>query len=234
MKKTNHIFRHSNILRRQNLNSRRILKKKKIQKPTLTSQFKNTRSSAIFFPRLNRTMAVAIFVAILFAFAWSGRVATVSAYKHREHLEPAIVSESARTTRGRSARDMQYARSNTQGLDVTPDLKTTGQKFSSDEYHTLSSLTPDNAVSDDSPVTPKVDAYPPLTVADSSPLVPPPQSFITRSRYVGSNPYLYGGVGGGRAYRPDVDVDSGDQLSEYSTSNVNAVPKWNRLEHNML
>jgi hypothetical protein len=132
---------------------------------------------------------------------------------------------------------MQEMRSNTQGLELSSDLKTTGQKFSSDEYHTLSSLTSDNSVVDDPPVTPKMGVHSQLTIADSTPppLIPPPppQSFITRSRYVGSNPQQFGGGGDGRAYRPDIFIDS-DQIPEYSTSNVNAFPKWNRLDNTVI
>ncbi|XP_025420429.1 uncharacterized protein LOC112690593 [Sipha flava] len=172
---------------------------------------------------------VAIIVPALFTVTWSYHVLTVSADNLRETW-PTVVFGSARTIRSRSARDMQEMRSNTQGLELSSDLKTTGQKFSSDEYHTLSSLTSDNSVVDDPPVTPKMGVHSQLTIADSTPppLIPPPppQSFITRSRYVGSNPQQFGGGGDGRAYRPDIFIDS-DQIPEYSTSNVNAFPKWN-------
>lgn len=178
-------------------------------------------------------MAVATFVLALFAVVWSDHILTVSSDNHRETW-PTVVFGSARTVRSRSARDMQEMRANTQGLELTPDLKTTGQKFSSDEYHTLSSLTSDNAVVDEPPATQKVSAHPPLPIADSTPppLISPP-SFITRGRYVGSSPHLFGNGDGGRAYRPDIFVDS-DQIPEYSTSNGNAMSKWNRLDKTVI
>lgn len=118
------------------------------------------------------------------------------------------------------------------------DFRTTGQKWSSDEYHTLSSLTSNEPgvrsppppqstgmpaavpVLDD-PVAQDAEkdehAYPALTTDPSLPFV------ITRDVTGGyvRNPYTYGASLGYHAQDPDTD-----RRPEYSTNNV--VPKWNR------
>lgn len=127
------------------------------------------------------------------------------------------------TVLDRSAKEMQGADSAQQGFD----LKTTGQKWSSDEYHTLSSLTsahddrqtPATAttVSDDPT---KIDVYPVLTTD-----LPP---YVARNKYVrNANGYSYVGRQG---YRQDDGRVVDDQRSEYATDAANAVSKWNRYD----
>lgn len=116
----------------------------------------------------------------------------------------------------RTPRDMRELKIDAQGLDLlSAGLKTTGQKWSSDEYQTLSSV---QQTSDDGspPVTAKVDVYPALTT-DSPP-------FVARSRYVSNHlhpPYLHHLYGGDTNIQQET-VDPEDQRSEYSTA------KWNR------
>ncbi|CAI6362634.1 unnamed protein product [Macrosiphum euphorbiae] len=116
----------------------------------------------------------------------------------------------------RTPRDMRELKIDAQGLDLlSAGLKTTGQKWSSDEYQTLSSL---QQTSDDGspPVTAKVDVYPALTT-DSPPLV-------ARSRYVSNHlhpPYLHHLYGGDTNIQQET-TDPEDQRSEYSAA------KWNR------
>lgn len=117
------------------------------------------------------------------------------------------------------------------------DFRTTGQKWSSNEYHTLSSLTtndpgvrsPPSSSSGtptavpvvDDPVTQDTDKdepeYPALTTDSSPPFV------ITRGVAGGyvRNPYTYGVSLDYHVQNPDTD-----HRPEYSTNN--AVPKWNR------
>lgn len=125
----------------------------------------------------------------------------------------------------RTPRDMRELKIDAQGLDLlSAGLKTTGQKWSSDEYQTLSSL---QQTSDDGspPVTAKVDVYPALTT-DSPPLV-------ARSRYVSNHlhppylhpPYLHHLYGGDTNIQQET-TDPEDQRSEYSAA------KWNRCLHN--
>lgn len=116
----------------------------------------------------------------------------------------------------RTPRDMREPKIDHQGLDLlSGGLKTTGQKWSSDEYQTLSSL---QQTSDEGspPVTAKVDVYPALTT-DSPP-------FVTRSRYVSNYlhpPYLHHLYGDSTNIQQETP-DPEDQRSEYS------VAKWNR------
>ncbi|XP_026807690.1 uncharacterized protein LOC113550188 [Rhopalosiphum maidis] len=124
-------------------------------------------------------------------------------------------------TRGdhRTPKDMREPKTDAQGLDLlSAGLKTTGQKWSSDEYQTLSSL--QQTTSDDSssqPVTTKVDIYPALTT-DSLP-------FVARSQYVSNHlhpPYLHHLYDSDKNTYQQETTESEDQRSEYSTV------KWNR------
>lgn len=112
------------------------------------------------------------------------------------------------------------------------DLKTTGQKWSSGEYHTLSSLTSSSQQNQ------QHDDHYPLVVDDNQPAEEPKMDlvhlelttsmppFLMRSKYV-KRPagYPYSG-GRSNEYYQDNVID--DQRPEYSTSIVNVVPKWNK------
>lgn len=115
----------------------------------------------------------------------------------------------------RSSKEMK-ANSNNQGLDLSPDLKTTGQKWSTDEYRTLSSETSSkqNAAVDNSPVTTEIDIYPILTT--DSP------SFVTRSRNV-RNPHAVVTPGG---YREEIDLEN--DRPQYPIGHNIVTPKWTR------
>lgn len=112
------------------------------------------------------------------------------------------------------------------------DLKTTGQKWSSGEYHTLSSLTSSSQQNQ------QHDDHYPLVVDDNQSAEEPKMDvvhlelttdmppFLMRSKYVKSPAgYLYNG-GRSTEYYQDSVID--DQRPEYSTSIVNVVPKWNK------
>jgi len=123
----------------------------------------------------------------------------------------------------RSPREAREKNGGSPGLDLsTSDIRTTGQKWSSDEYHTLSSLTSNGVVATPDDSTKNVgkdDTYPALMTDLSSPV------FIPRNGYI-RNPYLYGSDGGGdRDYYVDGD---GMQHFDYSTINGNTISKWNR------
>lgn len=92
---------------------------------------------------------------------------------------------------------------------VIVELKTTGRKFTSDDYNTFSSLTSDIVVeTPSSTANPKV--FPSLTTG------PPP--FITRGRYI-RNPFYYS--------KDDQEVEFDDDQQAELLLNA-GVPKWNR------
>lgn len=121
----------------------------------------------------------------------------------------------------RSSKEIK-SNSNVQELDgISSELKTTGHKWLSDEYHIFSSLLTspkDISAVNNSPVTTKIDTYPMLTT-DSPP-------FITRNRYV-RNPY----ANTQRGHCQEMHMINGHP--QYLTGNnhnniMNAVPKRNR------
>jgi len=120
----------------------------------------------------------------------------------------------------RTSRDMREQKTDAQGLDLlSAGLKTTGQKWSSDDYQTLSSLQQTSSDDSSPPVTAKVDVYPALTT-DSPP-------FVARSRYVSNHlhpPYLHHLYGGDMNIQQEI-TDPEDQRSEYSAA------KWNRYTY---
>jgi len=123
----------------------------------------------------------------------------------------------------RTPREAREKNGDSPELDLsTSNIRTTGQKWSPNEYHTLSSLTSNGvaATSDDSiKNVEKDDTYPALTTDLPSPV------FIPRNNYI-RNPYLYGSGGDGdRDYYVDGD---GMQHFDYSTINGNMISKWNR------
>lgn len=131
----------------------------------------------------------------------------------------------ARADLHRTARDMRELKMDAQGLDLlSAGLKTTGQKWSPEEYHTLSSLQQQQTSSDNgpsAPVTAKVDLIHPALTTDSP-------SLITRSRYVNNyqHPsYLRHLFGDAKNQQETANPE--DQLSEYSDNGV-TLPKWNR------
>ncbi|CAH1726177.1 unnamed protein product [Aphis gossypii] len=113
---------------------------------------------------------------------------------------------------------MQELKTNAQGLDLlSAGLKTTGQKWSSDEYQTLSSLQQTSDDGSPQSVTTKVDIYPALTTD-----LPP---FVARSRYVSNHmhpPYFHHLYDGDMNTHQQETTDLEDQRSEYSAA------KWNR------
>ncbi|XP_025198295.1 uncharacterized protein LOC112596724 [Melanaphis sacchari] len=119
----------------------------------------------------------------------------------------------------RTPRDMQELKTNAHGLDLlSAGLKTTGQKWSSDEYQTLSTLQQQTS-DDDSlqPVTTKVDIYPALTT-NSLP-------FVTRTQYVSNHlhqPYYHNMHEDDRNTHQQETMDLEDQRTGYSPA------KWNR------
>lgn len=137
--------------------------------------------------------------------------------------KPSAVAQKARAVAHRSGKEMLGGDSAQQQVF---DLKTTGQKWSSDDYQTLSSLTSvqddrqaPSAADNSPPEPPKIDVYPVLTTD-----VPP---YTARNKYV-RNPavgYLHTGRHG-HGYQETGAID--DQRSEYTTGNANVVSKWNR------
>lgn len=119
----------------------------------------------------------------------------------------------------RSSKEMKAANGNDHGLDVSlPELKTAGQKWSSDEYHTTSSQTSfeENGAVDNSPVTAEIDVHPILTT-DSPP-------FIIRSKYIRNSHAVAPG-----GYREE--TDSANDRPQYPIGHNNiAAPKWNRYD----
>lgn len=145
------------------------------------------------------------FVALLATVALvDGTIAGSAVTANQSKVNPTVVYSDRSAANHRSAKEIEQ-KNNMLGLDVTSELKTTGHKWSPEDYHTLSSLTAnDQSVSDDSGS--KIsDVYPALTT-DSPP-------FVVRSRFV-RNPYLYG-----RGEQQDLEV-IGDQRPEFS--------KWTR------
>lgn len=120
----------------------------------------------------------------------------------------------------RTPKDMRELKTDAQGLDLlSAGLKTTGQKWSSDEYQTLSSLQQTSDEGSPQPVTTKVDIYPALTT-DSPP-------FVARSRYVSNHlhpPYFHHLYDSDMNTHQQETTDLEDQRSEYSAA------KWNRFK----
>lgn len=130
-------------------------------------------------------------------------------------------------------------------------LKTTGHKWSADEYHTLSTLQQEQQRQHDDRQPPVADegtatetaagpeaaaVYPALITADTSPSPPPPPSppLMSRNRYVvgyrAPIGYQHQGGGGGRSvanyyHHRDNDVVDDRMQPEYSMSA--ATPVWN-------
>ncbi|XP_050442508.1 uncharacterized protein LOC126846764 [Adelges cooleyi] len=89
------------------------------------------------------------------------------------------------------------------------------RKWTSDVYHTLSSLTPDVTVDAVATANTKSSVYPPLTTGSPS--------FVTRGRYI-RNPYYYNN-------KNDQEMEIADE--QHADVVINAgVPRWNRYNIN--
>lgn len=163
--------------------------------------------------------AVILTVSLAIA-TWSDRALTISAGRSDEPQQPVLVY-ATRAVNHRFSKEIVQDRNGPQKLETLAEHKTTGQKSSADEYHTLSSLQAPEAAAipadGSQPVTANVEVYPTL------PTDPPLTSFVTRSRYIRHPPYF----GAGRDFGKDVET-ANDQRPEYSIGSTNVAPKWNR------
>lgn len=185
-------------------------------------------------------MAVEVLPALLLVVvAWTDRSPPVTG---QSFGAPPESDTATAVRRHRTSRDMAEDRVNWQGLDLSAEPKTTGHRWSSEEYHTLSSLTSrdDDGDGDDDgrrPPTRSTDdrslketdggepepVYPALTTES-------PGAYFGRNKYTGGGRY-YHLLSAGKEPVEDVVVDGGDQIPEYTAvpSVIPIpVPRWNR------